>query len=85
MAEVWKLKFFKNKIFIENFHCQLWSQRITAGAEQSGLQLHEFIDGLHKSDIQLNRKVLSELAAWEPATFSSLAEIAIDVKEKENK
>jgi large subunit ribosomal protein L20 len=63
----------------------LWTQRIAAGAEQHGLQLHEFTDGLHKNNIQINRKVLSELAAWEPATFTSLAEIAMDLKEKQNK
>jgi ribosomal protein L20 len=38
---------------------------------------------MHKNNIQINRKVLSELAAWEPKTFAALSEIAIDQKEKE--
>lgn len=57
---------------------QLWSQRIAAGAESHGLHWWDLNDGLHKSNIQLNRKVLSELAVWEPATFECLAKIAAD-------
>jgi large subunit ribosomal protein L20 len=63
---------------------QLWTQRITAGSEQHGVKFWDFMDGLHKSNIQLNKKTLSELAAWEPATFEALAKIAFDVKQAEN-
>jgi ribosomal protein L20 len=40
---------------------------------------------MHKNNIQINRKVLSELAAWEPRTFAALSEIAVDQKEKDAK
>jgi large subunit ribosomal protein L20 len=54
---------------------QLWTARITAGAEQHGLEYHELVEGLHKNNVQLNRKSLADLAAWEPATFEALAKI----------
>jgi large subunit ribosomal protein L20 len=63
---------------------ELWKQRISGGLESHGLEYWQFMDGLHKSNIQLNRKVLADLAAFEPATFESLSKIALDVKEAEN-
>ncbi|CRL07428.1 CLUMA_CG020398, isoform A [Clunio marinus] len=53
----------------------LWTRRITAGAEQHGVSFIQFNEGLHKNKIQLNRKVLADLAVWEPATFESLARL----------
>ncbi|CAO1423477.1 unnamed protein product [Diamesa tonsa] len=54
---------------------ELWTQRITAGAESHGISYTQFAEGLHQNNIQLNRKVLSELAVWEPSTFEALAKI----------
>lgn len=71
---MWNTIFF-NKITFNNICFQLWTHRITAGAEQHGLAYHEFAEGLHKNNIQINRKVLSELAVWEPATFEALAKL----------
>ena len=50
----------------------LWIQRINAAARAEGFTYSQFINGLNKADIQLNRKVLSELAIHEPDAFKEL-------------
>lgn len=65
------------------FSFQLWTQRITAGAESHGLTVEQFSDGLYKNNILINRKVLSELAVWEPRTFEALAKISADAEDKD--
>lgn len=62
---------------------ELWTQRIEAGIAQHGLSIYHFRDAMQKSNILLNRKVLSELAAWEPATFEAIAKIGKDIVDKE--
>lgn len=52
----------------------LWNIRINAAVREYGLSYSRFIYGLKKADIQLNRKVLSNLAAAEPETFRQIVE-----------
>src|SRR6202000_616564 len=47
----------------------LWIQRINAGARQYGLTYSQFMDGLKKSGVEVDRKVLSDIAAQEPDSF----------------
>ncbi len=54
----------------------LWIQRINAGARQHGLTYAQFMNGMKKAGIELDRKVLSDLAAREPEAFKSLVEQA---------
>ena len=54
----------------------LWIQRINAGARENGLTYSQFINGLNKAGIELDRKVLSDLAVREPGSFKSLVEQA---------
>jgi large subunit ribosomal protein L20 len=54
----------------------LWIQRINAGARLHGLTYSVFIDGLKKAGIDLDRKVLADLAVHEPEAFASLCEQA---------
>jgi large subunit ribosomal protein L20 len=54
----------------------LWIQRINAAARLHGLTYGRFIDGLNKAGIELDRKVLADIAVHEPATFQSLAKAA---------
>lgn len=51
----------------------LWIQRINAAVREHGLTYSRFIDGLAKAGIEVDRKVLSELAITEPAAFGALA------------
>ncbi len=54
----------------------LWIQRINAGAREHGLNYSRFMSGMKKAGIELDRKVLSDLAVREPAAFKSLVEQA---------
>ena len=54
----------------------LWIQRINAGARQNGLTYSQLMDGLKKSGIEVDRKVLSDIAAQEPDSFRLLVEQA---------
>jgi large subunit ribosomal protein L20 len=54
----------------------LWIQRINAAAREHGLTYGRFIDGLKKAGIELDRKVLADIAVREPHTFQSLVEAA---------
>jgi len=54
----------------------LWIQRINAGARLNGLSYSQFMNGLNKAGIELDRKVLSDLAVREPDSFRSLVEQA---------
>lgn len=54
----------------------LWIQRINAAVRIEGLTYGRFIDGLSKAGIEVDRKVLSDLAIHEPAAFSALVESA---------
>jgi large subunit ribosomal protein L20 len=50
----------------------LWIQRINAGVREHGLTYGRFIDGLNRAGIEVDRKVLSDLAIREPEAFKSL-------------
>ena len=52
----------------------LWIQRINAGVRQFGMKYSTFINGLKKKGIELDRKVLSEIAVNEPDTFKLLVD-----------
>lgn len=54
----------------------LWKTRIMAGCEQHGVNFHTFKDALYENNIQLNKKMLADLAIWEPRTFEALARVA---------
>ncbi len=52
----------------------LWIQRINAGVREHGMVYSQFMNGLMKAGIEVDRKVLSDLATREPATFKALVE-----------
>ena len=55
---------------------QLWIVRINAAARECGLSYSRFMDGLNKADIEIDRKVLADLAVHDPAALGALAEKA---------
>lgn len=55
---------------------KLWIARINAAARLNGMSYSRFINGLKKSNIEINRKVLAEMAVNDSEGFSKLAEIA---------
>jgi large subunit ribosomal protein L20 len=54
----------------------LWIQRINAAARENGLTYGRLIDGLKKAGIELDRKLLADIAVHEPQTFKGLVEAA---------
>ena len=59
----------------------LWIQRINAGVRAEGLTYSRFINGLNKSKIKLDRKVLADLAYNNPEAFKSLVKkVQISIK-----
>ena len=51
---------------------QLWIQRINAAARLNGISYSRFIAGLHRADVEVDRKVLADLAVTDPEAFASL-------------
>ncbi|MBA4098803.1 MAG: 50S ribosomal protein L20 [Rhodospirillum sp.] len=60
----------------------LWIQRINAGAREHGLTYSQFINGVKRAGIELDRKVLSDLAIREPAAFAAIAKQAQEALKK---
>ncbi len=54
----------------------LWIQRLNAAVREFGLTYSRFINGLDRAGIEIDRKVLSELAISEPAAFKAIVEAA---------
>ena len=54
----------------------LWIQRLNAAVRDMGLTYSRFIDGLGRAGIEIDRKVLSDLAIREPAAFAAIVEKA---------
>ncbi|MCG5218836.1 50S ribosomal protein L20 [Streptosporangium sp. KLBMP 9127] len=55
---------------------RLWIQRINAAARQNGITYNRFIQGLKAASIEVDRKILADLAVSDPQTFSTLVEAA---------
>ena len=54
----------------------LWIQRLNAAVREAGLTYSRFIDGLNKAGIEIDRKVLSEMAIHEPVAFRAIVDQA---------
>ena len=57
---------------------KLWIQRINAAARAEGLTYNRFIQGLKAAGVEVDRRMLAELAVNEPAAFSNLVQVAKD-------
>jgi large subunit ribosomal protein L20 len=55
---------------------QLWIARINAAARMNGISYSKLMNGLKKANIEINRKMLSEIAIADPAGFTALVEKA---------
>ncbi len=62
---------------------RLWIARINAAARQNGLSYSRFIQGLKLAEVDVNRKILADMAVYDPASFSELVQKAKDQLEKE--
>ena len=55
---------------------RLWIARINAATRAHGMSYSRFVDGLHRGGVELDRKVLADLAVSDPQAFEALVEIA---------
>src|SRR6266850_6201368 len=55
---------------------RLWIMRINAAARREGLSYNQFVSGLRKAEIPLDRKVLADIAVSDPVAFGAIAEKA---------
>ncbi|HEY3881729.1 MAG TPA: 50S ribosomal protein L20 [Trebonia sp.] len=55
---------------------RLWIQRINAGARANGLTYNRFVQGLKAAGVEVDRRVLADLAVTDPAAFAALVEVA---------
>jgi len=55
---------------------QLWITRINAAARANGITYNRFIQGLRLAEVEVDRKILAELAVSDPAAFTALVELA---------
>jgi large subunit ribosomal protein L20 len=55
---------------------QLWIQRINAATRQHGVSYSRFIDGLRRAGVEVDRKILADLAVNDPAAFGALVKVA---------
>jgi large subunit ribosomal protein L20 len=59
---------------------RLWITRVNAAARQHGISYSQLIGGLKKANIQLNRKMLAQLAIQDAASFEQIVKLAIAAK-----
>lgn len=59
---------------------KLWITRINAGCRENGISYSRFIDGLNKAGVEVNRKMLSELAIYDKEAFDNLVKVAKEGK-----
>lgn len=71
LLHAWTFQFADRKVKKRNFR-RLWQERLNAAARLNGLSYSKLIDQLHKAGIELDRKVLSEIAAKHPEVFSAV-------------
>ncbi len=55
---------------------RLWITRINAAARQNGMSYSQFMGGLNRADVGLDRKILAEMAVFDPEGFGKLVDIA---------
>jgi len=60
---------------------KLWIQRINAATRQHGMSYSRFVNGLHSAGVEVDRKVLADLAVRDPGAFAHLVDVARSARE----
>ena len=56
---------------------QLWIARINAASRQNGLSYSRFINGLKKTSVEIDRKILADIAVYDQVAFAALVELSL--------
>jgi large subunit ribosomal protein L20 len=62
---------------------KLWIQRINAATRENGMSYSKFIAGLHAAGVEVDRKILADLAVSDPAAFTALVKVATGALDSE--
>lgn len=76
LLHAWSFQFADRKKKKRNFR-RLWQIKIGAGAKLNGLSYSQLINRLKKAQVELDRKILANLAQHEPEIFKKITEISI--------
>lgn len=76
LLHAWSFQFADRRKKKNNFR-RLWQTRINAAARENNISYSQLINRLKKAKIELDRKILSDLAQHEPAVFKKVVETAI--------
>lgn len=71
----WKYAFRDRRVKKRTFR-RLWIARINAAARTNGVSYSRLINGLKKANIELDRKILADMAIFDPQAFTQVAELA---------
>ena len=61
---------------------RLWITRINAGAREHGLSYSRFMEGLRLAEVEINRKMLADMAIADPLGFAHMVQVARDARAK---
>ncbi len=75
LLHAWTFQLADRKKKKRNFR-RLWQIQINAAAHQNGLSYSKFIAGLKKNNIELDRKILADLAQHDPEVFKNIVELS---------
>jgi large subunit ribosomal protein L20 len=75
LQKSWQYAYVGRKLRKRDFR-RLWIARINAASRQNGMSYSRFVHGLKQAEIELDRKVLADMAVNDAATFKQLAELA---------
>ena len=71
---------FRDRKKVKRDYRKLWISRINAAVRELGMTYSQFISGLKKANVLINRKMLSELSIHQPSTFKMIVESARGAK-----
>lgn len=75
LRHAWEYGYISRRLKKRDFR-RLWITRINAAARLNGTTYSRLVSGLKKAGIQLDRKILSELAIHDPSSFGAVAQLA---------
>src|SRR6476619_3189725 len=75
LRHAWEYAYISRRLKKRDFR-RLWITRINAAARLNGTSYSRLINGLKKANVTLDRKVLSEIAIHDPASFGAVAKLA---------
>jgi large subunit ribosomal protein L20 len=81
VRHAWEYGYISRKLKKRDFR-RLWIARINAAARTNGTSYSRLVSGLKQANVALDRKILAEIAVYEPGSFGAVASVAMGVARK---